>query len=417
MSVASKKLFQVLGNPSGLTDAAGFVCGAVKSGIRGDDRTRLDLGLVYSATPCTAGAVFTTNKVAAAPVKLDRARLKEGNTPLHGIVFNSGNANACTGEQGMADAEAMLWAAESAIGAPSGSFFVCSTGRIGRDLPMRKILNGIREAAECAASTREAGNAAADCILTSDTRRKVCSIKVKTGEGTYTIAGIAKGAGMIEPNMATMLAFLTTDAAVPARTLQKLLLESVGPSFNSITVDGDASTNDTVIALANGVSGVRINGELKTAFVSGFQYVCEQLAQMIVGDGEKITKVVELVVSGARTAADAHKVARAIGNSLLVKSSWFGNDPNWGRVLDAAGYAGADLVEERLTLAYRAPKSVRSVPVFAHGREVAGQSAQWKKIVSAPRFVIELDLGLGRGSARLFASDLTDGYVNFNKSE
>lgn len=416
MSEAKMKSFTVLRNPGGLTDAAGFKCAGVKSGIRSADSDRLDLGLVYADVPCNAAAVFTTNRVVAAPVKLSRARLKEKG-PFHGIVFNSGNANACTGEQGMADAQAMLWAAETAMEAPSGSFFVASTGRIGRDLPMRRILPGIELAASVAAATKSAGQAAADCILTSDTRRKAISIQVKTSEGTYTIAGIAKGAGMIQPNMATMLAFITTDADVSSRRLQKLLKQSVGPSFNSITVDGDASTNDTVIALANGVSGIRIKGELKAAFAEGFQYICTELARLIVGDGEKVTKVVEICVTGAADTGDADKVARAIGNSLLVKSSWYGNDPNWGRILDAAGYAGADLVEDKVSLAYRSAKAKRSVPVFASGREQSKNLAKWKTIVSAETFVIELDLGLGRGAKRLLASDLTDGYVNFNKSE
>lgn len=416
MSTRTKPLFRVLKTPGGLTDATGFKCGAVASGIRAVDSPRLDLGFVFSEQPCTAGAVFTQNKITAAPVKLCQERLAEGG-PFHGVVFNSGNANACTGAQGRSDAETMLWAAESALGAPSGSFFVCSTGRIGRDMPMKRVLPGIEKAAQGASDQAEAGLAAADCILTSDTRRKVISVRVKTAQGSYTISGIAKGAGMIQPNMATMLAFLTTDAAVPSRTLQKLLLNAVGPSFNSVTVDGDMSTNDTVIALANGASGVKISGELKVAFEAAFRHVCDFLARLIVGDGEKITKVVEIKVSGARRSEDADTVARAIGNSLLVKTSWFGNDPNWGRLLDAAGYAGVELVEEKLTLAYRASPKTKPVLAFAEGREVSRNLARWKKIVAAREFTIELDLGLGRGSARLLASDLTEGYVNFNKSE
>jgi glutamate N-acetyltransferase / amino-acid N-acetyltransferase len=410
------QVFQVVRDPGGLTDVSGFQCAGLASGIRGPESPRLDLGLVYSEVPCRAGAVFTRNQVKAAPVRLCQQRLAESDE-FHGIVFNSGNANACTGEQGRADAETMLWAAESALGAPSGSFFVASTGRIGRDLPMKRILPGIRKAADAIAATREAGLAAADCILTSDTRRKAITVRVKTPAGTYSIAGIAKGAGMIQPDMATMLAFLVTDAAVPARTLRKLLVSAVGPSFNAITVDGDTSTNDTVIALANGASGVRIAGAAKDAFQAAFTHVCTHLARLIVGDGEKISKVVELRVTGARSAAEADKVARAIGNSLLVKSSWYGNDPNWGRVLDAAGYAGVELVEEKLSMAYRASSAKTSVPVFARGREISRHLPRWRKIVAGREFTIELDLGLGRGAARLLASDLTEGYVHFNKSE
>lgn len=408
--------FRVVSNAGGLTDAQGFVCAGIASGIRAPDSPRLDLGLVYSETPCTVGAVFTTNRVTAAPVKVCRERL-EGQKTFHGIVFNSGNANACTGEQGMSDARTMLWAAETAIGAEAGSFLIGSTGRIGRDLPMKQILPGIKRAAEAAASTKACGQAAADCILTSDTRRKAVTVRVKTPAGTFTVAGIAKGAGMIQPNMATMLAFLTTDAAISSGTLQRLVARTVGPSFNAITVDGDMSTNDTVIALANGASGIKVRGPLAAAFEEAFGYVCERLAALIVGDGEKITKVVELRVNGARSAKDADLIARAIGNSLLVKSSWFGNDPNWGRILDAAGYAGAEIEESKLSLAYLPSGRGGPIAVFAAGREVSRNLPRWRKIVAAKTFGIELNLGLGRGAARLFASDLTDGYVNFNKSE
>ena len=409
-------LFKPLRQPGGLTDAKGFVCGATASGIRGEHSQVLDLGFVYSALPCTAAGVFTTNAVSAAPVKISRQRLEKPG-PFHGVVFNSGNANACTGEQGWRDAELMLATCETAFEAPAGSFLVASTGRIGRDLPMQRVVAGLPRAFAAKAGTSAAGLAAADCILTSDTRRKVVSVRVKTAEGSYTLAGIAKGAGMIQPNMATMLAFLTTDAAVPARTLQRLLRECVGPSFNAITVDGDASTNDTVIALANGASGISIRGELREAFAAGFSYVCEQLARLIVGDGEKISKVVEICVSGARSAKEADLVARAIGNSLLVKSSWYGNDPNWGRILDAAGYSGAAVEEEKIELAYRPTGKKRGVTAFSKGRGVESNLARWKEVVAERAFSIDLDLGLGRGSARLLASDLTEAYVHFNKSE
>lgn len=413
---ADQTAFRVHAQPGGLTDPKGFICSSVASGIRRPDSARLDLGLVYSALPCAVGAVFTQNKIVAAPVRLCQKRLKAQGV-VHGIVFNSGNANACTGPQGEADALAMTVAAEYLTEAPEGSFFVASTGRIGRALPIKRILDALAPSVQHLGSTKSAGLAAADCILTSDTRRKVVTVKVQTPLGRYTISGMAKGAGMIQPNMATMLAFITTDAKVPSRTLQKLVEDGVGPSFNAITVDGDTSTNDTVIALANGASGVKIGSEEKAGFVSAFNYVCEVLARMIVGDGEKITKVVELRVSGARSAADADRIARAIGNSLLVKASWFGEDPNWGRLLDAAGYAGADLVEEKLTLSYRLNDKEPSVPVFTKGLPVDQNERIWRKIVRKKEFIIELDVGLGRGQSRLFASDLTEGYVNFNRSE
>lgn len=412
----AKTPFVVHKQPGGLTDAKGFLCSSIASGIRGVGSKVLDLGLVYSSHPCTAGAVFTQNKIVAAPVRLCQERLKASNA-IHGIVFNSGNANACTGPQGVKDALSMTQAAEYLTEAPDSSFFVASTGRIGRALPIKRILKALKPESQHLGSTKQIGLGAADCILTSDTKRKVVTVKVTTSQGSYTIAGIAKGAGMIQPNMATMLAFMTTDAKVPARTLQRLVQDGVGPSFNSITVDGDTSTNDAVIALANGASGVKIGPKEKADFVSAFNYVCEVLARLIVGDGEKITKVVELRVSGARSADDADKVARTIGNSLLVKTSWFGQDPNWGRLLDAAGYAGVDLVEDKLHLAYRSDDGSKPVTVFTKGLPVDKNERKWKLIVSKKEFIIEMDLGLGRGSARLFASDLTDGYVNFNRSE
>tara|TARA_B110000438_G_scaffold303734_1_gene366854 strand:+ start:11542 stop:12789 length:1248 start_codon:yes stop_codon:yes gene_type:complete len=412
----AKTPFTVHMQPGGLTDAKGFLCSSIASDIRGVGSDCLDLGMVYSALPCSAGAVFTQNKIVAAPVRLCQERLKSQNA-FHGIVFNSGNANACTGPQGEVDALAMAKTSEYLTEAPEGSFFVASTGRIGRTLPIKRILKALKPEMQHLGSTKVIGLGAADCILTSDTKRKVVTVKVKTSQGSYTISGIAKGAGMIQPNMATMLAFITTDAKVPARALQRLVQEGVGPSFNSITVDGDTSTNDAVIALANGASGVKIGPKEKADFVAGFNYVCEVLARLIVGDGEKITKVVELRISGARSAADADKVARTIGNSLLVKTSWFGQDPNWGRLFDAAGYAGVDLVEAKLNLAYRVSDSEKAVPVFAKGLPVSKNELKWKKVVREKEFIIEMDMGLGRGSARLFASDLTDGYVNFNRSE
>lgn len=410
-------LFEIVPDAPGVTLPQGFRAAGAGCDVRGKGTTeRLDLALIHSPTSCTVAGVYTQNRIVAAPVKLCQAVQAAGG-PIHAIVANSGNANACTGPQGKIDAEAMAAQVETTLGLPPGSTFVASTGRIGRVLPMDRITSGIAAAAAALGEAAKKGEDAADAILTSDTRRKTVGVRVPTPQGVITLGGIAKGAGMIEPHMATMLAFLTTDAAIPTEILQPLLKRAVDRSFNAITVDGDMSTNDTVLLLANGASGITLDTATLPAFEAALHYACERLARMIVGDGEKITKVVELRVTGATTDAEADRVARTIGNSLLVKSSWFGGDPNWGRILDAAGYSGAPLVEETLSLAYRASDADAPVPAFVGGLGVDQNLAAWREIVARKHFIIELDLALGGGSARLWASDLTEGYVNFNKSE
>ena len=400
----------------GISDVPGFRVNGGSGDIRRKGNDRLDVSLIVSDHPATAAAVFTRNTFAAAPVVLGREVLAGGGK-VRAIVANSGNANACMGDSGMDDARQMATLAAEAVGCSPAEVFVCSTGRIGERLPMDRVAAGLAQAAADLGATVAHGERAADAILTSDTHRKVVTAKVETPCGTFTVAGIAKGAGMIEPNMATMLAFVGTDAAVENNVLQASLTAAIGTTFNAITVDGDMSTNDTVILLANGASGIRPEGAVLDLFNEALRLVCDGLAEMIVGDGEKITKVVELLVSGAARSEDAEAVARAIGNSLLVKSSWFGNDPNWGRILDAAGYAGVAFQPERVRLQYRADKSSETVPVFLDNEVVAGNKPRWKDIVSRPRFTILLDLGAGGAGYRLLASDLTDGYVNFNKSE
>ena len=408
-----------LEDPQGWVDAKGFQAGAAACDIRNKQNDRLDLALFASSSPCTAAGVFTLNAVKAAPVRQCQAALKAGGS-IHAILANSGNANACTGSQGEQDAAAMQALAAAALGVPESALLICSTGRIGEFLPMAKIRQGIPAAAAALGTDGESGHAAADAILTSDTRRKVAAVEVRDGNASYRISAVAKGAGMIQPNMATMLAFVATDAAIDSELLQACLHKAVHQSFNAITVDGDMSTNDTVLLLANGASGVKVDDadhEALDRFQSALDAVCYNLAEKIVGDGEKITKVVEVRVLGAADDADAERVARAIGNSLLVKSSWYGEDPNWGRLLDAAGYAGAQLEEAKLKLYYRASAEAEAVPVFIDGLALADRKPDWKTVVRQKRFIIELDLGLGQGGFRLLASDLTEGYVHFNKSE
>lgn len=408
-------LMTVTPDTAGITDVPGFDAAGVACDIREkNDLKRLDLALFFSLRPCTAAGTFTTNAVKAAPVLLCQKHLANGGT-FHGIVVNSGNANACTGPEGLRDAQATAQRAAASLNLKPEQFFICSTGRIGQPMPMARLLKGLERAVSEKGRTPDHGHNAANAILTSDTRAKTVTVSFTYDGKKHFVSGIAKGAGMIQPNMATMLAFLATDFSVPRSFLKKTLSEAVGGTFNCITVDGDMSTNDTVLMLANGHSGVSVGDksprELRVLFGEAVWKACEALAEKIVSDGEKITKVVELKIIGAASSDDAEKIARAIGNSLLVKSSWFGEDPNWGRLADAAGYAGAKLVEAKLDIFYN------DTPVMVAGKVHAEFKPKWKEIVKARRFSITLNLHLGKASFRLLASDLTDGYVNYNKSE
>lgn len=403
-------------NSPGISDVPGFAVAGVACDVRNKgDLDRLDLALVFSEKPCAAAGVFTINAVKAAPV-IQCQEVLQGGGPFHGIVANSGNANACTGEQGMRDARAMASIAAAGLTVPAESILVCSTGRIGERLPMEKIETGICEAVARRASSPERGQAAADAILTSDTRSKTITVSFQAGGKRVTLSGMAKGAGMIQPNMATMLAFLATDAEIEQAEIQQLLADAVRLTFNRITVDGDMSTNDTVLLLANGASGVRISfaeGETSRLFQAALWKVCDFLAEKIVSDGEKVTKVVEVLVKGAASEEDAEKVARAIGNSLLVKSSWYGNDPNWGRLADAAGYSGAKFDGRKFDIFYG------ETPAVTAGEPVHQNRAKWKEIVQQSRFSITIKLNVpgGDGEFRLLATDLSESYVRFNKSE
>ncbi|MEY4272535.1 MAG: Arginine biosynthesis bifunctional protein ArgJ [Verrucomicrobiota bacterium] len=399
----------------GLTDVPGFRVGAAGCDIRNKGLDRLDLTLVVADRPCAAAGVFTTNDVKAAPVRFCQQVLAVSADKVRGIVGNSGNANACTAAQGDADAAAMARLSAEAVGAPADAFLVCSTGRIGELLPMVKVAAGIQASAARLSRDAAEGVRSANAILTSDTRPKSCTARFTWEGKVVTVAGIAKGAGMIEPNMATMLAFVCTDAAAAPAELKAALKASADQSFNCVSVDGDMSTNDTVLLLASGASGVSVGAAapaaLRALFQEALDQVCFALAEKIVGDGEKITKVVAVEIEGARTRADAEKIARAIGNSLLVKSSWFGEDPNWGRLADAAGYARTGLDESKLDIFYD------EVPAVLGGRPLPENKPAWKQVVKAARFAVRLKLHLGDAKFRLLAADLTDGYVNYNKSE
>jgi glutamate N-acetyltransferase / amino-acid N-acetyltransferase len=403
----------VLESINGPTDVPGFRASGVGCDIRGKQNDRLDIGILFSEKPCSVAGVFTTNKVRAAPVTLCEERLASGGA-IHGVVANSGNANACTGEEGWANALRMVALAESGLRLKADSMLVCSTGRIGRQMPMAQVEKGIEKAIGSLGNAPANGLAFADCILTSDTRNKKITVVVSDGTQAITIAGVAKGAGMIRPDMATMLAFLATDIGIDRGDLKNVLKTAADQTFNAITVDGDMSTNDTVLVFANGHSGIRyseLSIEGKMAFEAGLLKVCEHLAYLIVGDGEKITKVVTLEISGAPDPAAAKKVGYAIAHSALVKSSWAGEDPNWGRILAAAGYSGVAVDERKMDLHYD------QVPVWIKGRICEENLSKWKEVVSQESFRIHLDLGLGNGSSRILASDLTPEYITYNMKE
>ena len=416
---------QLADDSDGLGDVPGFSIAGTACDIRNkQDAKRLDLAIVYSKKPCVAAGAFTTNDVKAAPVYVSQAHLRghaDGKYQMHGIVANSGNANACTGERGMKDANEMCDFVSKLLACKSGQFFVCSTGRIGVNLPMEKIENGMRDAIRRLKPGAEESVRAADAILTSDTRRKTCTAKFSVGATlgvvggkTVTISGMAKGAGMIEPNMATMFGLLATDAKISQELLQKCLWQAVGQSFNCVSVDGDMSTNDTVLILANGESGAEISEndpESVALFKEALNAVTFNLAKKIVGDGEKISRVVTLHVHGARTDADANKIARSIGNSLLVKASWCGGDPNWGRILCSAGYAKCGIDQSKIDLFYD------DVPVFLKGELQAQNEKLWRDAVHKKEFDIHLHLNIGTHDYRLISTDLTEAYVDFNKGE
>ena len=389
----------------GVTAPTGFRAAGVHAGIKAN---RPDMALIVSERPAAVAGTFTTNRVQAAPVRLCRARL--AGRKATAIVVNSGCANACTGAQGLAAARRTAALTAAALGVPANTVFVCSTGTIGQPLPMDKIARGIRLAA--AALARSGGDRAARAIMTTDTRDKQAAAQLTIDGVAVRVGGMAKGAGMIEPNMATMLAFLTTDAAVRPTALQACLSAAVAASFNRISVDGDMSTNDTVLFLANGAAGNRPLSPRHPrwpAFAAAVGEVARRLALKIVEDGEGATRFVTVAVRGAKTDADARAAARAIANSLLVKTSWYGGDPNWGRVIAAVGYSGAAVDADRVDIRFDGCLAVRA------GRRAANfRLNDLERVLRQKRFAIDVDLRLGRGGDTVYTCDCSEEYVRIN---
>ena len=437
-----KKLFRIINGsicaPLGFKAAAVF-CDIKRIGTgKGSEKgQKCDLALIVSDVPAAVAGMFTSNQVCAAPVKVSAKNAARN--LARGFVVNSGNANACTGEQGLKDAKLMTEVTARAVAAvcdrrnrkqkrrsavidrryssfEAREFLVCSTGRIGVPMPMANVKRGIADAAKRLTRSNAAARDAAEAIMTSDTQRKEIAVEFKMDGVPIRIGGICKGAGMIQPQMvphATMLGFVTTDAAVEPKYLKQALNRAVGQSFNRITVDGDMSTNDTVLILANGMAGNKsIDRKL---FQAALDFVTLELAKMIVRDGEGVTRFVTLRVSGARTPSDAEAVGRSVANSTLVKTSWFGGDPNWGRILCAIGYSKAKIDESKIDVGYSRPGKNKIVFAVRRGQPTRVGLQTLGAIVGQPEFDLHIFLNAGWNDCVLYTSDLTEEYVEFNK--
>ncbi len=388
-----------------VTSPQGFCAGATYAGIKKNAEHSLDLGLLFSEAPCVATALFTTNKIKSAPVVLCQERLPKGRAVA--VVANSGCANACTGEQGLVNAAKMAALAAKAIGAEPEDVLVASTGVIGQPLPMELIKAGINQIV----LSGDGGHELARAIMTTDTVPKETAVVVKAGDSKFTIGGIAKGSGMIHPNLATMLCFLTTDAAVEPDFLRSALQKAADVSFNMVSVDGDTSPSDTVLIMANGLARnepISLGSQLADTFQQALEQVCIYLAKCIARDGEGATRLIEVTVSGAISIAEARLAARTIVNSPLVKAAVHGADPNWGRIIVAAGRSGAEVVESKIDL------NIGGVSVVKGGRPLPFSEQSVVRVFEQSEVPIRLHLNLGTASATAWGCDLSEEYVTIN---
>ncbi len=399
-----------------VTSPAGFTAAAAAAGLKGGDA--LDVGLLVSATTCAAAGVFTRNLVKAAPVLYDQEFMGQRPGRVRAVALNARIANACTGAPGLAAARAMAEAAESAAGLPPRSALVLSTGVIGLPLPVERVAAGLREAA--GRLSPDGGPALARAMMTTDTHPKHAAVRFRTAAGVVTVGGVAKGAGMIHPDMATLLAILSTDAGGEPATLAPLLRRVADRTFNAISVDGDTSTNDTLLLLANNASGVDPSRDAATwtLFEEAVLAVARQLALAIVRDGEGATRLLEIHVMGAPTEAAAREVGRAVARSALVKTAVHGGDPNWGRVLAAAGAAGVALAPDRLGLDVAVPGGQDDAGGWLRlaegGRTAHPDAARARAAFTVPEVRLRLDLGIGGGESVVWTCDLSADYVRIN---
>jgi glutamate N-acetyltransferase/amino-acid N-acetyltransferase len=388
----------------GVTAPRGFRAAGVGAGIKANKG--LDLALLVSESPATAAAVFTLNRAQAAPVVVSREHLARSGGVARAIVVNSGCANACTGPEGLQVARDMAAETARLVNCPVEQVLVASTGVIGVALPIDKVRSGLSEAIHALGADQ--GGAAARAIMTTDPFPKEAAAHITIGSREVALGGMAKGSGMIEPMMATMLAFITTDASVSQPLLAGALHEAVDDTFNAITVDGDCSTNDCVMLLANGASGAVVDDASYGAFVDGLRVVCRELALGIVRGGEGATKLVTVTVTGGASTAEARRAAKAIANSLLVKTAIHGGDPNWGRLIAVAGRAGVAFELERAAV------MIGSIVLFRNGKphdEAAPQAAEYLK---GKEIAVSVDLGAGNASSTVWTCDLSAEYVRIN---
>jgi glutamate N-acetyltransferase/amino-acid N-acetyltransferase len=402
-AMRTKSISQITGGT--ITSPQGFQAGAVYAGIKQDD-TKLDLGILFSGVPAIAAGVFTTSNIRAAAVTLCQERLKKNNK-ISALVVNSGCANAYTGNQGMKDCEEMASLAGGVAGVSPNEVLVASTGVTGQLLPMSLIREGIKNII----LSPDGGRTLARSIMTTDTVPKEAAVYVKNTDGDYTIGGIAKGSGMIHPNMATMFCFLTTDAKIDSKFLKTALKKAVDISFNMISVDGDTSPSDTVVILANGVAG---GNEISTGsagarrFQKGLNEICITLAKSLARDGEGATKLIEVTVNGAKGTGQARTAAREVIGSTLIKTAVHGGDPNWGRVIMALGQSGIDVELEKIDL------SIGNVAILEGGRPLPFNEASVVRALEQKDVPIYINLNMGKGLATAWGCDLSEEYVGIN---
>jgi glutamate N-acetyltransferase/amino-acid N-acetyltransferase len=393
-------------NNGGICSPLGFSSAGISIDIKGNKSDKKDLGIILSISPCYCASTFTKNKVSAAPVKDAKKRLFNTET-INAIIVNSGNANACTGKQGLDDCETIINHYAKALEIDANSLLISSTGVIGENLPVEKFISNSKNLIN---SLDDDDNDFAESILTTDTVTKKLAVLVETENGIYVVGGVAKGAGMIAPEMATMLAFITTDAMVDKNILQNSLDNAVKTSFNSITVDGDMSTNDSVFLLANGMSGINIHSEKQiNKFKDAVSHVCLELAKMIVKDGEGATKFIQINVKNALTQDDAKKCAFKIANSPLVKTMFAGEDPNWGRLLASAGASLIELDEEKIDIYFNDLKYVESGSLIDKKLE-----EKVHQIMKTDEYEITIDLNIGNCNSTVYTTDLTKEYISIN---
>jgi len=388
-----------------VTSPEGFHAGATYAGIKKKAKDSLDLGILFSEAPCVATALFTTNRIKAAPVVLSQEQLREGRAVA--VVVNSGCANACTGEKGVRDAAKMAELVAEGIGITPEDVLVASTGVIGQRLPMKRIEANIDQII----LSKDGGHELAKAIMTTDTVPKETAVAVRIGDSEFIVGGVAKGSGMVHPDLATLLCFLTTDAAVDIDFLKLALGKAVDVSFNIVSIDGDTSPNDMVLVMANGLAQNEVitsNSDQAIAFQQGLDRVCIYLAKSIAGDGEGASKLIEVTVSGAPSVAEARLAARTVVSSPLVKAAVHGSDPNWGRIMVAVGRSGVEVVESKIDL------YIGDIPVVKAGSPLPFSKRRVAEALSGSEVVISLQLNLGTATATAWGCDLSEEYVTIN---